>query len=213
MGMGIGCALVYQEAPKTAEELRAAMGRLLRLTHDGPLYQALSAAFRQNGHPDLLPPLKAWTCRRPGGRWLLAGDGLLQGGMDEETALEAARRYGEAFGAPALLGSVCDSDFTQWAYYLPGLRLSAVRLTGRAGGWVDPDSIQRQSAFPEFLLPYLTEEGGDALRRLWTMELTFEEERLEALLDLLGAPGWFDPDRGGPPAGTEWLSAQWEAAP
>lgn len=212
MGMGIGCALLYQEEPRAPEALRAAMGRMLRLMRDSTLYRVLFAAFQRSGHEDLLPPLKAWTCRRPGARWLLAGDGLLQGDMDCGSALEAARRYGEAFDAPALICSVCGSAFTQWAYYLPGLRLSAVRLTGHAQSLVDPESLRLQSAFPEFLLPCLTEEREEALRRLWTAEVDVEEERLAGLLALLGAPVWFDPDRSAPPEGTEWLWAREDAA-
>jgi hypothetical protein len=155
------------------------------------LEQSLRPVETEGTLPRPKPPA-AWACRRRGGAWLLAGDETLQGGLDAASAARTAQAYAEAFGGAALVCSIFDDSCARWAYFLPGLRLRAIRLTGRLE-LRSEERFPEDREFPAFLLPFLPEESEERLRELWERKQAREEERFFRLAELLGAPDWRGP--------------------
>jgi hypothetical protein len=201
MGMTGGLVLVRDGTRLPPDRIRAALCAVLRKLRGSELYRWQRTWFERSGASGLVAPLEAWACVDLSGRWLMAGDTMVQSGLSDG----AAERYGRAFQAAALSLSVQDSDSSRLGYYLPGLELRAVRTGGRYTGIPDVDFPGEELEFPAFLAPYLTEKNEQAMERLWRDRFTYEEDRLAGVLILLDAPGWYEPDSGAPPAGMELI--------
>ena len=223
MGATRGYVFVWREQGFQPAEIRSALRKVLWSVEHGrqQIYAARKALMRELVQSAGLPgemlwqPFlrtsepEAWACRRSGSRWLAVNDNVTEDGLEQpEEALETAEQYARAFGAPALVCSVFDSDFSILAYVHPWMHFRAYRLGGRPIGYCEP-CTREQRQLPEFLCPFLTDGGEKRLEELWLQRYDCEEDRIADLAGLLGAC-LYDREAGRLPEDAEILSIRQE---
>jgi len=219
MGTTGGYVFVWREEGFSREETFAALRRVLRDMSHGcqQTYEAEKALMREMVQWAGLPgemlwesflrthDPAAWACWSPDARWLAVNDNVTTEGVEQpEHALAAAERYAKAFKAPCLVCGLYDSDYSTLAYVHPVMGFRTYRLGGRPEGYCEVCG-REQRQLPEFLCPFLTEEGEEELIALWLERYLCEEDRLARLARLLGTV-LYDREREAPPAGMELLT-------
>lgn len=124
--------------------------------------------------------------RPSGSRWMTVCEPISENGFDGETGIDIAQIYSVAFDAPCISFSICDSEYLFVSFSDPQRDICSWYITANEETLAQTDASELlNNEFPPELLQLLPESMIFLGHRIWKQRYEFEEERLEALAELL----------------------------